>query len=206
MSNTEFYIRRLHSISGIVPIGLFLLEHTATISTALVGPQMFNAGVEHLASIPTAVMIPLEIFAIAIPFLFHIIYGLMYAFDAQHNVGRYTYARNRQFWLQRMTAFITVAFLIWHVGYMRFFMKYSPGINFNTMHDYLSNPLVMVLYIIGFVAAIYHFTNGLFTFCITWGIAVGPKAQDFVNKLAWGLFALMSVAGVAAVVKFAAGA
>ena len=64
----------------------------------------------------------------------------------------------------------------------------------------------MVLYIIGFVAAIYHFTNGLFTFCITWGIAVGPKAQDFVNKLAWGLFALMSVAGVAAVVKFAAGA
>lgn len=34
MSNTEFYIRRLHSISGIVPIGLFLLEHTATISTA----------------------------------------------------------------------------------------------------------------------------------------------------------------------------
>lgn len=164
---------------------------------------MFNAGVEHLASIPTSVMIPLEIFAIAIPFLFHIIYGLMYAFDAQHNVGNYTYARNRQFWLQRMTAFITVAFLIWHVGYMRFFMKYSPGINFNTMHDYLSNRLlwfcILLLVVVRFITS----QNGLFTFCL--GYCCRSKAQNFVNKLAWGLFALMSVAGVAAVVKFAAG-
>lgn len=206
MSNTEFYIRRLHSISGIVPIGLFLLEHTVTISTSLVGPKVFNDAVAKLAAMPPEIMLPLEIFAIAIPFLFHLIYGLMYAFDAKNNVGNYTYARNRQFWLQRMTAYITVAFLIWHVGYMRFFMKYSPGITFETMHDYLSNPLMMIVYLIGFVAAAYHFTNGLFTFCITWGIAVGPRAQNFVNRVAWGLFALMSIAGVASVVKFAAGA
>ena len=49
MIHTTFYIRRLHSLCGIVPVGLFLLEHIFTNSMVLGGPAPFNAAVEHLA-------------------------------------------------------------------------------------------------------------------------------------------------------------
>ena len=76
MIHTTFYIRRLHSLCGIVPVGLFLLEHIFTNSMVLGGPAPFNAAVEHLASIPHEIMLPLEICFILVPFLFHGLYGL----------------------------------------------------------------------------------------------------------------------------------
>jgi len=203
MSTTDFYIRRLHSLSGIVPIGFFLLEHVFSISTVLGGPKAFDATVAKLASIPHEVMIPLEIVAIAIPLLFHGIYGAYIALQAKNNVGNYGYTRNWQFYLQRMSAWYTFAFLIWHVGYLRFMVKGGGHeINFAQMSAYLSNPIVFVLYAIGLVAAIYHFTNGLFTFCITWGITVGPRAQSVASKAAMGLCVLMSVIGLVALTRF----
>jgi succinate dehydrogenase / fumarate reductase cytochrome b subunit len=205
MSNTDFYIRRLHSLSGIVPIGFFLLEHIFSISTVIAGPAAFDTTVGHLAAIPHGLLVTLEIFAIAIPLLFHGLYGAYIALQANNNVGSYGYARNRQFWLQRMSAWYTFAFLIWHVGYLRFMVKGGgTPINYALMHDYLSNPIVFVLYAIGLVAAIYHFTNGLFTFCITWGITVGPRAQNIANQAAWGLFALLSVVGLFALTRYIA--
>ena len=54
------------------------------------------------------------------------------------------------------------------------------------------------------VAAIYHFTNGLFTFTITWGIAKGPRILSFVNKCAVCLCALMSIVGLVALTRFIA--
>ncbi|GBG56546.1 succinate dehydrogenase cytochrome B558 [Sporomusaceae bacterium FL31] len=205
MSNTDFYIRRLHSLSGIVPIGFFLLEHIFSISTVIAGPKAFDDTVAHLAAIPHEILVPLEIIAIAIPLLFHGIYGAYIALQAKNNVGSYGYARNRQFWLQRMSAWYTFAFLIWHVGYLRFMVKGGgTPINYALMHDYLSNPIVFVLYAIGLVAAIYHFTNGLFTFCVTWGITVGPRAQNVVNSAAWGLFVLLSAVGLFALTRYIA--
>ena len=61
MIHTTFSTRRVHSLCGIVPVGLFLLEHIVTNSMVLGGPAPFNAAVEHLASIPHEIMLPLEI-------------------------------------------------------------------------------------------------------------------------------------------------
>nr|WP_092075064.1 succinate dehydrogenase [Dendrosporobacter quercicolus]NSL50029.1 succinate dehydrogenase [Dendrosporobacter quercicolus DSM 1736]SDN30483.1 succinate dehydrogenase subunit C [Dendrosporobacter quercicolus] len=205
MSNTDFYLRRLHSISGIAPIGVFLLEHIFTISTVIAGPGVFDAAVAKLAAIPHALLLTLEICFIAIPLLFHGIYGAYIAMQAKNNVSDYGYLRNRQFWLQRMSAWYTFVYLIWHVGYLRIVVKGGgTPISYAFLHDYLSNPIVFVLYAIGLVAAIYHFTNGLFTFCITWGIAVGPRAQGIVNKAAWGLFVVLSGVGLFALTHYIA--
>ena len=86
MIHTTFYIRRLHSLCGIVPVGLFLLEHIFTNCMVLGGPAPFNAAVEHLASIPHEIMLPLEICFILVPFLFHGLYGLYILMQAKNNV------------------------------------------------------------------------------------------------------------------------
>ena len=200
--HTDFYVRRLHSLLGIVPIGFFLLEHVITISQVLGGGHAFDAAVAKLAAIPHDILITLEIVFIAIPLLIHGIYGMYIAMQAKLNPGRYGYMRNRQFTFQRWTAWYLVAFLIWHVGYLRFIVKGSEGISFAQMSSYLDNPIVFVLYVIGLVAAIFHFTNGLFTFSITWGISKGPRVQSVVNKIAWGLFVLLSALGVASMFAF----
>lgn len=202
-SNLDFYIRRIHSITGIVPIGFFLLEHIVSISTVLGGPKMFDSTVAHLASVPHEVLIPLEIFAIAIPFLFHAIYGVIILLNANNNTSNYGYARNWQFYMQRITAIYVGLFLIWHVVVLRFMVKGAGlPINYDQMHAYLSSPIVFILYLIGLIAAIFHFTNGIFTFLITWGITVGPRAQAFASNAMMGLFVLLSALGTAALFKF----
>lgn len=205
MSHTTFYVRRLHSLSGIVPIGFFLLEHIITISTVIGGAGSFDAAVARLAAIPHEIMLFMEIFFIAIPFLFHGIYGAIIALQARNNPQQYGYARNWQFYLQRMTAWYTIAFLLYHVIYLRFMMKGSGvEINYALMNDHLSNPLVFVIYVVGMLAAIFHFCNGLTTFTMTWGIAKGPKAQAFFNKCFLSLAALLAVVAVVSLTRFIA--
>ncbi|PWT92701.1 MAG: succinate dehydrogenase, partial [Blastocatellia bacterium] len=47
-----FILRKLHQLTGIVPLGIFLLEHFYTNSKALDGAASFNDAVKDLQSIP----------------------------------------------------------------------------------------------------------------------------------------------------------
>ena len=128
----------------------------------------------------------LEVCGIAIPLLFHAIYGIYIALQAKNNPGNYGFVRNWNFALQRYTAWFLVVFLIWHVFYLRIFVKGITGtpISYELLQNYfLSNPIFALLYVIGMFAAIFHFCNGITTFCMTWGIAKGPRIQQVVNCL-----------------------
>ena len=46
---TYHALRRLHSLSGVVPLGLFLLEHFYTNSVATHGAAAFNHAADDLA-------------------------------------------------------------------------------------------------------------------------------------------------------------
>ena len=70
-----FVLRKLHQLSGIVPLGLFLLEHFYTNSKALSGAADFNNAVKDLQSIPYIIF--REIGGIFIPRISHAAYGLV---------------------------------------------------------------------------------------------------------------------------------
>jgi succinate dehydrogenase / fumarate reductase cytochrome b subunit len=72
------------------------------------------------------------------------------------------------------------------------------------MHNFMMNPLILTAYVVGTLACVYHLTNGIFTFTITWGIAVGPKAQTLVNRVCIALFIIMAIAGVSILIAFRA--
>ena len=185
MINTSFYLRRLHSLCGLVLLGGVLIEHILTNAAALGGPAVFNGALEMMELIPKPLFISIELAVYAVPILFHGIYGIYIAMQANNNQQNYGYARNWQFALQRYTAWYLVAFLIWHVGYLRIFLKGICGIpmSFELVQSVVTNPIVFVLYILGMFAAIFHFCNGITTFCMTWGIAKGPRIQQVVNCL-----------------------
>lgn len=194
MIHTTFYFRRLHSICGIVPVGLFLLEHIITNAAVISGPKAFDDAVAKLAAIPHEIMLPLEIFGVAIPILFHALYGMYIALQAKNNPGTYGYMRNWQFALQRWTAWLIAAFLLWHVIYLRIMVKGGGAtITFDLLQNYFSNPIVFVLYGLAMIAACFHFTNGLTTFAMTWGLAKGPRIQSVFAKLSMALFAVLTL-------------
>ena len=71
---TSFLLRRLHSLSGIVPVGAFLFEHIlVSNSTAISGPDAYASQVRFLANLPLVFF--LELFGIWLPILFHAGYG-----------------------------------------------------------------------------------------------------------------------------------
>src|ERR1051325_10152463 len=120
-----FILRKLHQLSGIVPLGAFLLEHFYTNSKAMTGPGDFNKAVAELQSIPYILFI--EIGVIFIPLIYHAVYGLVITIEARPNNLHYPYARNWFYTIQRATGIILFFFITFHVMNFRFGL--IPGLN-----------------------------------------------------------------------------
>lgn len=199
----SFVSRRLHSLLGVIPVGAFLVVHLITNYYSTMGEEAFLKQVELLESLPF--LLAIEFVFIYIPILFHGIYGLYIAFQAKNNVSQYGTFRNYMFMLQRITGVITLIFIIWHVWQTRmqvFFGNLEP-VNFGTrMHEIFSNPVWMVLYVIGLIASVFHFSNGLWSFLVSWGITVGPRAQRVATYVCGVIFVLMTYVGIRAIFGF----
>jgi len=197
----HFFIRKMHSLFGVIPIGLFLLEHLYTNSFATQGAASYNAKIEFLKSLSYVLYI--EIFIIILPILLHALYGLYVVYIAKNNVLRYTYYRNWAFYLQRITAVITLVFVLYHLWTLRISAAlFGTEITFTTMVEQLSNPGIFVFYVIGLLSATFHFANGLWAFLINWGIAVGVKAQQVLGWVTGILFVILSIMGLQGLFAF----
>jgi succinate dehydrogenase / fumarate reductase, cytochrome b subunit len=204
MATNSYLPRKLHSLLGVIPLGLFLVEHALTNYSAFEsGKEGFNESVGLLHKIP--LIFWLEIFVIWLPILFHGIYGLYIAYQSNSNTGRFQYGRNWAFTLQRITGVITFVYIFWHVYSTR--VQVALGNTTyeelgNHMHELLSSPLVLVLYVIGVICAVFHFSNGLWAFLVSWGITVGPRAQKVSLRICMGIFVIMTVLFLLSLVAF----
>lgn len=200
----SFFNRRLHSLLGVIPVGFFLLEHLWTNHYATQGAAVFQEKVEWLWSIPFLPL--LEIFLIFLPLLYHGVYGLYIAFTAQNNLKSYSTFRNIMFMLQRVTGVITLIFVTLHVWQTRIQVALADmSAQDLTVHtaDILANNFNLILYMIGVVAAVFHFSNGMWSFLVTWGVTVGPRSQR-ISSFVWaGVFVVVTYLGVAAILSFA---
>ncbi|QAY68249.1 succinate dehydrogenase cytochrome b558 subunit [Paenibacillus protaetiae] len=204
MKGNSYYPRKLHSLLGVIPLGLFIIEHGLTNFLAFQdGPEGFDRGVKFLNNLPIVTI--LEIFGIFLPLLFHGVYGLYMAYQSNWNNNRFQYSRNWAFTLQRITGVITFIFVFWHVYDTRFQVALGNVTHEELgmhMHDIFSNPAAIVLYTIGVLAATFHFANGMWAFLISWGITVGPRAQRISSYVCMILFVLVSALFILSIVAF----
>ncbi|MCT8137455.1 succinate dehydrogenase cytochrome b558 subunit [Anaerobacillus sp. CMMVII] len=198
--NREFFLRKLHSLLGVIPVGLFLIVHLTVNYFATYGEESYNKATHFMESLPFRYV--LEIFVIFLPILFHAIYGLYIAFQAKHNTGTYSYFRNWMFRLQRSSGVITVIFLAWHVWETRVAAALGATVDFNMMANIVANPYILAFYIVGIVAATFHFANGLWSFFVTWGITITPRSQLISSYVTLGVFVALTFMGVRAILAF----
>lgn len=198
----EFYWRRLHSLLGIIPVGLFLTQHLVVNHFATRGEDAFNSASHFMESLPFRIF--LEIFVIFLPLMFHAFYGIYIAFTAKHNPRRFGTLRNYLFILQRFTGIFLVVFIAWHVFETRFQAAIgAKEVNFNMMADILSNPWMLAFYIVGVISATFHLANGIWSFLVSWGITQSEKSQRVATYVTLLIFLALSVVGVQALLAFA---
>jgi succinate dehydrogenase / fumarate reductase cytochrome b subunit len=198
---TYFTLKRLHSLSGVVPIGLFLLEHFFTNSRALQGGAAFDQAAAELARLPYVALV--EALGIWAPILFHMVLGVLIATTSQANLGRHGYARNWQYTLQRVTGLVLIVYILFHTFETRFDADYLHSASpYAYMHEQLSHPAMFLFYVVGILAACWHFGNGLFGFAIHWGLATGREAQRMAARLGFAVFVVLSLVGLNALLAF----
>lgn len=198
--NREFFYRKLHSLSGVIPVGLFLIIHLTVNFYAVRGEEAYNQAANFMANLPFRYV--LEAMFIFIPIIFHAVYGLYVAFQAKHNTKTYSYFRNWMFRLQRITGVILVIFLAWHVWETRIAAALGETVDFKMMENIVANPYVLAFYIIGIVSATFHFANGIWSFLVTWGITITPRSQRISTYITLGLFFALTFVGVSAILAF----
>ncbi|MCJ7839826.1 succinate dehydrogenase cytochrome b558 subunit [Lederbergia sp. NSJ-179] len=197
----EFYWRRLHSLLGVIPVGVFLVQHLVINHFATSGEEAFNKAAGFVEGLPFLIF--LEFIVIYIPLLFHGILGIYIAFVAKNNPIRLGWFRNWMFTIQRITGIILLAFIAWHVYQTRIQAALGNAeVNFQMMEDILSNPLVLILYILGILSATFHLSNGLWSFLVRWGITQSPTSQRISSWVMGVLFVVLSIIGVRAALAF----
>ena len=197
--NRDFVFRRLHTLSGVIPVGLFLVEHLFTNATATLGPKAYNNAVGFLQHLPFLHFI--EFLFIFAPLIYHGVFGMYVAYTSGYNAKQYTWLRNRLFVLQRVTGVITFVFIIYHLSTTRFSGN-EPS--FQYVHTLLQSPFNFWFMVIGVVAATFHFSNGLWSFMVHWGITVGPRAQRVSGIVMLALFVILAGVGIDSLIAFVA--
>lgn len=213
-----FAVRRLHSLSGLVPLGVFLCVHLTTNATVLapsdVAGEEFQKSVERIHALGP-LLVPVEIVGIFIPLAFHALLGLQIWLTSTPNMQQYRYGGNIRYTLQRITAVIALAFILYHVWQMHWMGAPFGGGKFQ-LHDEAGAPTaalstaraiqsawwVAPIYAVGIIAIVFHLANGIWSSLITWGITIRPKTQRVSGYVCAAFGVLLCLVGLGALRGF----
>ena len=191
--------RRLHSLTGVVPVGVFLVLHLATNASALRGADAYNAMARRLQGLP--LVLAVELLLIAAPLFFHGVYGLfLIASDEPPYVGR----RRLLSLAQRATGVVLFGFVLFHLWTARLVQIHDhESLDlFRLMQAALASPWIRAAYLAGILSAAFHLSAGLWTFAETWGIATTPRSRRAAGAASAVLFLGLSAAGLASLWAF----
>ena len=187
---TYFLLRRLHSLTGLV-FGGYLCVHLIVNATLAEGarhdgaPTVFQQQVDKIHSLPF--LLAVEWTMIYLPILYHTFYGTWITVTGQPNVGKYPYAKNWFYVLQRISAIILIAFMAFHIltmkgvfggdlGHTLTFVPVNYASESTARHMNAGFWVWGFVYPIGILASCYHLANGFWTAGITWGLTVSKQA------------------------------
>jgi len=193
-----FLLKRLHSLSGVVPVAGFVIFHLFENSNSVAGQDAFNHTTHTIRSLPYLYLLEIGLLA---PIVFHALGGAYLAFSSKPNVGQFSNRANWSYFLQRVTGGILLFFIGYHVWTTRF-----AGIASDQMFQYLagqySQPAISAFYALGILSAAFHLANGLWGFTVTWGLVTGAKSMDLAWKLCMGLGVAVALMGLNALAGF----
>jgi succinate dehydrogenase / fumarate reductase, cytochrome b subunit len=214
----HFLLRRLHSLSGIIPVGMFVIVHLFTNAQMIrwtSGHDEFQHEVDFIHSTPALLFVEIGLW---LGIGFHALLGVGYMTGAVPNPTKYKFRANYFYTLQRITAWIALVFIFVHIATLRwrfnllgmwpdtpFYWRGAdvPNLDASLADVPMTTPLtayalqvswaVLVFYIIGVSSVIFHWCNGLWTAAITWGATISKGAQKRWGQACAGLALSLAV-------------
>ncbi|MGH7179836.1 MAG: hypothetical protein ACREJC_20845 [Tepidisphaeraceae bacterium] len=201
----HFLLRRLHSLTGLV-FGGYLVVHLVVNATLVQGtsPDVYQLQVDKIHSLPF--LWAVEWAFIYLPIIFHTVYGIWIVLSGQPNLQAYPFGKNVLYTLQRASAVVIVAFMVFHVlamkGLFGATLAFEPNAaTASTMRHMTAHWTVSyIVYPIGILASCFHLANGFWTAAITWGLTISAAAQKRWGYVCLGIFVLTLGCGVLALV------
>lgn len=210
-----FLLRRLHSLSGIVPVGLFVVMHLFTNFQIMTGD--FQHEVEFIHGLPALLILEISIW---VGIGFHAALGLYYTFADKPDLGvgeaaHYKYRDSWRYTLQRITGILALIFIFLHVATLRWRWDFGgwftpffvasptdgqPLVSATTAAALQHSRLVLAIYVVGIASVIYHWCNGLWTAAITWGLTISVASMRRWGYLCAGLGIVLTVFAGGAIV------
>jgi succinate dehydrogenase / fumarate reductase, cytochrome b subunit len=202
--------RRLHTLTGALALGLFLVEHLLTNAAALGGEGLYAKVVGTLARSPALPFVEIVILA---PLAFHAGYGiqLLRRSSSDATIARYG---DRRLWVaQRLSASIVLVFVLLHLFELRasrLLFGMAPEAFYTVLTGRLSwtwagVPWIALLYVIGLAATAFHFANGLVAATAAWSIAPSEIGRRRVRIATSVVGAALFTVGAVTVVGLATG-
>lgn len=212
----DFLIRRLHSLSGLVPVGAYMCVHLLTNASLISGTEVFQNAVFAIHSIPFLPVV--EWTFIFMPLIFHAVVGVWIARSGRSNVNHYRFASNRRYSWQRITGYIAFLFIFTHVFHLHGWFhadwwlktiaeplgmaQFRPFNAASSLARAMGSLGVVwpIFYALGVLACTFHLANGIWTAGITWGLWLTPKAQRRATYACAAFGVLLGMAGLSSVV------
>ena len=192
-----------------------MVIHLLTNASTLGGPAMFQKNVDLIHSLGPALPV-VEWTFIFIPLIFHAVVGVVIIRSGESNLSSYHLMGNARWWLQRITAWIALFFILYHVFHMHGWFhnqwyldrfaeplgghRFKPKYATSTAAEALSPLFMQAVYAVGVIATVFHLANGLWTMGITWGVWTSVAAQRRANWLCLAFGIALTAVGLGALV------
>jgi succinate dehydrogenase / fumarate reductase cytochrome b subunit len=202
-------LQRLHSLSGVVPLGVFVLLHL-WITTSIVGSRdVYDRQVGFLHS--GAFMGLLEVVLVLVPLAYHGLYGVLRTFQPRD--PNHAYGSDVMVALQRVSGVVVLVFVALHTWEFRG-QTWTQGLAVSgyatKLVEHLSSaqggvPWIALGYLVGIAATVFHLVNGMTSFCTTWGYTPTLASQHRARVVFRVLGVVLFAFAAAMVIQLATG-
>lgn len=201
ISDRQFLtLKRLQILTGVVPVGGFLLFHFATNGRAIAGREAYLAGAALLARLPW--LAGLELLAIGLPLVLHLTLGTLLGLTAQ-GVREPAHPDATRRWIQRGSGLYLAMFVVFHVWSLRLSPeRHGSADLFDLVSAQLRHPASFAMNALAVLAAATHFAIGLAALFGPNAFALGPRGVRAVRALGVAGFVALAGVGLNALLAF----
>ena len=194
----DFLLARLGSLFAILPLGVWTVNHLWNQFAAFNGAAAWEGAVEGHQS--TAGSMVTFAFVLG-PLLWHTAWGISRMAKTRPNtdVSRFS---NVRYWLQRLSAVGLLLFLGAHLWLAWLHPRFIEGHAepfIDIAHEMHFHGPTLAVYLAGTLGIAYHLANGLWSFCMGWGLTVSKSGLAWMERLALVVFVLLLAIGWTAV-------
>jgi len=195
-----FWIRRAHSVIGVILPLMFAVIYLVPFSMASGGAAAFNDCMSVVNSLPLYTFFEFVLFLLLIV---HTIMMLLSVYGSSINVVSHSHYSNWIYAIRRLAGVVLVPFMIYFIFVTRMSFAFSKRhLDYIHMQRLLSSSWIEAFCIVGVVSMFFYMMTSATTVLSEWGVTVSRRSRNAVSMVMWIVAIVMAGWGVKVLLMF----